>query len=125
MLRRLRPISRWISWVRPVSLPLTDSRAMRCCEERGSMPYSAVTQPVPFPLKNGGTLSSTVAEQSRCVSPHSTRQEASANFIAPRKSRIGRRLPGSRPSTRSCAFIADTPFLPSQPAGPGIGAPHC
>ena len=30
---------------------------------RGSMPYSAVTQPLPVPRRNGGTRSSTLAVQ--------------------------------------------------------------
>ena len=32
------------------------SRAMRVLVERGSMPYSAVTQPLPCPLRKGGHL---------------------------------------------------------------------
>ena len=43
--RRLRPMSRWISWVRPPCLPAAASRCMRLPVARGSMPYSAVTQP--------------------------------------------------------------------------------
>ena len=45
--RRLRPMRRWISCVRPVSLPADDSRRVRVCVARGSMEYSAVTQPRP------------------------------------------------------------------------------
>ena len=37
------------------------SRAPRVWVARGSMPYSAVTQPVPLPFRNGGTFSSTLA----------------------------------------------------------------
>ena len=59
---------------------------MRCLLERGSMPYSAVTQPVPELRKNGGTFSSTVAVQMTFVSPHSIKQDASANFMVPRVS---------------------------------------
>ena len=38
---------RWISCVRPPMRPRTDSRWLRVWVERGSMPYSAVTQPRP------------------------------------------------------------------------------
>ncbi len=47
--RRLRPMSRLISWVRPPMRPLTLSRSERVLVARGSMAYSAVTQPVPLP----------------------------------------------------------------------------
>jgi len=46
-----------------------DSRAMRCSVARGSMPYSPVTQPFPWPFKNEGTPSSTVAVQMTRVLP--------------------------------------------------------
>ena len=62
--RRLLPMSRWISCVRPDCLPPRASRAPRVWVARGSMPYSAVTQPVPLPLRNGGTFSSTLAVHS-------------------------------------------------------------
>ena len=45
---------RWISCVRPLCLPRAASRAERVWVERGSMPYSAVTQPWPLPRRNGG-----------------------------------------------------------------------
>jgi hypothetical protein len=38
---------RLISWVRPPTRPRTDSRSMRLWVARGSMAYSAVTQPPP------------------------------------------------------------------------------
>ena len=40
-----RPIRRWISCVRPPCLPAAASRRVRSWVARGSMPYSAVTQP--------------------------------------------------------------------------------
>ena len=46
--RSERPISRWISCVRPDACPIVDSRRVRC-GSRGSMEYSAVTQPRPWP----------------------------------------------------------------------------
>ena len=40
-------MSRWISCVRPPTLPADASRVVRVEVARGSMPYSAVTQPLP------------------------------------------------------------------------------
>jgi hypothetical protein len=54
------------------------------------MPYSAVTQPLPWPLRKGGTCSSTLAVQSTRVSPNSTSTEPSAWRVKPRVKRIGR-----------------------------------
>ena len=61
--RSERPISRWISCVRPPTLPALASRCVRVEVARGSMPYSAVTQPLPVLRRNGGTRSSTLAVQ--------------------------------------------------------------
>ena len=76
--RRLRPMSRWISCVRPDCLPAAASRFMRDWVEAGSMPYSAVTQPWFLPRRNGGTLSSTVAVQMTLVLPQAISTEPSA-----------------------------------------------
>ncbi len=76
--RKLRPMRRWISWVRPVGLPDTDSRRVRVWVARGSMEYSAVTQPRPWPRSQGGGLSSSDAAQRTWVLPNFTRQEPSA-----------------------------------------------
>ena len=76
--RRLRPISRWISCVRPDCLPRAASRSLRVWVARGNMPYSAVTQPCPLPRRKGGTLSSTLAVHSTRVSPKLTSTEPSA-----------------------------------------------
>ena len=70
--RRLRPIRRWISTLRPSFL--TPSRALRVPVEAGSMAYSAVTQPWPFPRRKGGTPSSTLAVQMTRVLPVAMRQ---------------------------------------------------
>ena len=68
--RSERPISRWISCVRPPTLPLRASRCVRVVVARGSMPYSAVTQPLPVLRRNGGTRSSTLAVQmTACARP--------------------------------------------------------
>ena len=48
--------------MRPVCLPAAASRRLRLLVARGNMPYSAVTQPSPVFFKNGGALSSIVAE---------------------------------------------------------------
>ena len=74
--RKERPTSRWISCVRPPVRPA--SRPVRVEVARGSMPYSAVTQPWPLPRRNGGTRSSTDAVQITRVSPTSTRTAPSA-----------------------------------------------
>ena len=76
--RRLRPISRWISCVRPDCRPSAASRRMRVLVARGSIPYSAVSQPWPLPLRNGGTPSSTLAVHSTLVWPASISTEPSA-----------------------------------------------
>ena len=75
--RRLRPISREISWVRPPMRPLTDSRSERVLVDRGSMAYSQVTQPSPEPLRQRGTPSVTLAVHSTRVCPNSTSTEPS------------------------------------------------
>ncbi len=76
--RKARPISRWISCVRPDCLPRAASRSVRVWVERGSIPYSAVTQPLPELRIHGGTRSSIEAVQSTWVSPNFTRHEPSA-----------------------------------------------
>ena len=45
------------------------------------MPYSAVTQPLPFPLRKRGTPCSTVALQSTRVLPNSTSTLPSACMV--------------------------------------------
>ncbi len=76
--RSARPMSRWISCVRPDCLPRAASRSVRVPVERGSMPYSAVIQPCVSPFKCGGCWSSTLAVQITRVSPHSISTEPSA-----------------------------------------------
>src|SRR3954470_11433319 len=98
--RRLRPISRWISCVRPDCLPVAASRELRVLVARGSMPYSAVTQPEPLPLRNGGTFSSTLAVHSTRVCPISTRTEPSACLVNRRWKRTGRRSAAPRSKDR-------------------------
>ena len=76
--RMERPIRRWISCVRPLCLPLAASRSLRVWVERGSMPYSAVTQPSPLPRLCGGTRSSTEAVHNTLVPPKAINTEPSA-----------------------------------------------
>src|SRR5450755_3597379 len=76
--RMERPIRRWISCVRPEGRPLVTSRGVRLAVARGSMEYSAVTQPFPLLRRNGGTVSSTVAAHSTCVFPTLISAEPSA-----------------------------------------------
>jgi hypothetical protein len=59
-------------------LPLTESLEVRSAVLRGSMEYSLVTQPLPFPFKNPGTSSETEAVQRTFVFPMQTRTEPSA-----------------------------------------------
>ena len=51
---------------------------MRSPVDRGSMPYSAVTQPCPEPLSHFGVPLAMLAVQMTCVWPISMRQEPSA-----------------------------------------------
>ena len=95
--RRLRPMSLWISWVRPDCLPSLASRRPRVCVARGSIPYSAVSQPSPRPFMNGGTPSSTLTVHSTRVSPISTSTEPSACLVKPRVKRSGRNSSARRP----------------------------
>src|SRR3954463_1640394 len=86
-----RPISRWISIVRPLCFPLAASRADRVCVDLGSIPYSAVTHPTPFPIRWGGTFSSTEHVTSTLVLPNSTWADPSAWMETPVTSFTGRR----------------------------------
>ena len=65
-------MSRWISTLRPSTLPPL-SRALRVEVLPGSMLYSAVSQPLPVPTRNGGTVGSTQQVHSTIVRPMRTR----------------------------------------------------
>ena len=73
---------RWISAERGESLSLAMSRLDRSRLARGSMEYSAVTQPSPSGTW-GGVFSSTEAVHSTWVFPQRTRQEPSAKRLIP------------------------------------------
>ena len=77
--RRERPMRRWISCVRPPGWPRSTSRCVRVEVERGSMAYSAVTQPLCVLRSQPGWRSATLAAQSTRVLPKETRQLPSAN----------------------------------------------
>ena len=67
--RSARPISRWISTVRPPGWPRETSRSTRSPVDAGSSEYSAVIQPRPELRSQRGTPSSIVAVQSTFVLP--------------------------------------------------------
>ena len=98
--RRLRPMRRWISWVRPPILPFSLSRGVRVRVERGSMEYSAVTQPRPELRSQAGTPGSMVALQRTRVFPRETRTEPSAVWTKPGARASGRSWSGVRPPGR-------------------------
>src|SRR5690625_4278121 len=104
--RSERPMSREISWVRPPTRPLTDSRSLRVFVERGSIAYSAVTQPWPEPLRQRGTPSVNDAAHSTRVDPNSTRTLPSAWSNQPRVNRTSRSSSGARPSARGTMVLA-------------------
>ncbi len=88
--RNDRPINRWISCVRPDCLPPAASRRPRVWVALGSMPYSAVTQPLPLPRSQGGSEFSTDAVHRTRVSPKETRQLPSAWRVKPASMLIAR-----------------------------------
>ena len=73
-------MSRWISALRLLSFSLSTSRRLRWRLARGSMEYSAVTQPQPG-FTWGGTRSSTEAVHSTTVSPQRMSTLPSANLL--------------------------------------------
>src|SRR5512145_877816 len=78
--RNERPMRRWISWVRPPTLPAADSRGVRVKVDRGIIAYSEVTQPCSEFLRNLGTSSSILAVQITFVFPISIKTEPSGCF---------------------------------------------
>ena len=89
--------------MRPPIRPLTDSRSDRVLVERGSIAYSAVTQPSPLPLRHRGTPWVTDAAHSTLVRPNSTSTEPSAWSSHRRVKVTGRSWPDVRPSVRAMA----------------------
>ena len=99
--RNDRPISRWISCVRPLCFPRAASRSTRSGDEPGSIEYSAVTQPLPEPFSHGGTRASTDAVHSTRVRPNSTSTDPSAISVKSRTNTTARRSSGARPEARA------------------------
>src|SRR3954453_23967922 len=81
--------------------PFTDSRSERVWVDRGSIAYSAVTQPSPLPLRHRGTPWVTDAAHSTRVLPNSTSTDPSAWSSQPRVMRTSRSWSGVRPSMRA------------------------
>src|SRR6266849_3624707 len=100
--------------VRPLCLPLDASLRVRSDVARGSMPYSAVTQPRACPLSHGGRRSSSVAVTSTWVSPNFTKQDPSAYFTTPRSSDTAR-------SSSDCRRLGRIHFSRSRDRGHGRG----
>src|SRR6478735_3280781 len=121
--RSERPIRREISWVRPPMRPLTDSREFRVFVARGSIAYSAVTQPRPLPLRQRGTPSVSDAAHSTRVPPNSTSTEPSAWSSHPREIVTGHSWSAVRPSERG-AGVEESAMEPSLPTAedPALGA---
>src|SRR5256885_7132510 len=116
---------RWISWVRPPILPLSLSRGVRVTVDRGSMAYSAVTQPRPELRSQPGTPGSMVALVSTRVFPRDTRTDPSAVWTKLGVSASARSSWGARPPGRKKA--SGIPALYRPAAGDGAdraGARH-
>src|SRR5699024_643373 len=86
-------------------LPLTDSRSPRVWVARGSIEYSAVTQPRPESLRQRGTPTVTLAATSTRVRPNSTSTEPSAWSSQLRVMRTSRSCSGVRPSWRGVVSV--------------------
>ncbi len=104
-----RPMRRWISVVRPSRRPLLMSRALRSPVEAGSIPYSAVTHPLPRPRIQAGTFSSTEAVQMTRVRPTEMRALPSAVSTNPGRISIGRSWSARRPSARIGGQLSGPP----------------
>ncbi len=94
--RSERPISRWISTVLPSWRPRVASRGFRSPVEAGSIPYSAVSHPRPWPDIQRGTLSCADAVQITRVSPIEIRAEPVAVRMNPGSIVQGRSSPDDR-----------------------------
>ena len=96
--RSERPTSRLISWVRPPTLPRTDSRPDRSWVAAGSIAYSAVSQPSPDPLRQRGTPSVTLAVHMTRVCPKVTSTDPAGCEVKPRVMVTSRSSSTPRPS---------------------------
>jgi hypothetical protein len=114
---RLRPIRREISWVRPPILPLTDSLSIRSFVDRGSIEYSAVTQPWPLPCFQRGTPLVNDAVQSTFVLPKEISADPSAWSLQPRSMVMVRSCSAVRPSLRMGFDIGASPVFSESGVG--------
>src|SRR5262249_44814416 len=126
--RSERPMSRWISTPRPSCLPRLMSRALRSPVEAGSIAYSAVTQPRPFPSTHFGTDPVADAVQITRVSPCEISADPSAVRTKPGSTGTGRRSAGARSWERLAGMGASLspnagPLTPSLEADPSHGLP--
>ncbi len=127
MARSERPISRWISCVRPPTLPAEASRRERSAEAYGNILYSAVIHPPGTPCDriHGGTRSSTEAPHSTWVWPTRTSTEPFAPPANPASNVTGLSSSAARPSSLWCGFVIVLPggLSSGVPAmqHPGIG----
>ena len=81
------------------------SRCLRSPVDAGSMPYSAVTQPSPDPVRQRGTPSWIDAVQITRVPPHAIRAEPVAVPTKPGWIVTGRSSSAARPPERSGAVM--------------------
>src|SRR5688572_8451817 len=119
--RSERPIRRWISWVRPLWRPRAASRAERVCVARGSIPYSAVSQPLPLLRRKAGTPFSTLAVHKTRVPPNSQSTEPSACAVKRRVKRTGRNSSAARPPGRMLGSVVRS-AMPDEAGSRGIVA---
>src|SRR6266516_5551016 len=123
MPRSERPISRWISTVRPSGRPRETSRCLRSPVEAGGIPYSAVSQPRPAPVSHLGTLSTIDAVQITRVSPIENSAEPVAGRTKPGSIVTGRSSSAARPSRRRMVTLRLPPVgaLDADPGHPARG----
>lgn len=93
--------------------PLTASRSLRVFVARGSIEYSAVTQPLPLPFIQRGTPFVNDAVQSTLVLPNETRALPSACSLQPRSMVTSRNWSAVRPSARMMVVGSDASVMRS------------
>ena len=86
--------------------PFTLSRSLRLFVARGSIAYSAVTQPLPLPVSHRGTPFVNEAVHSTFVPPKLMRADPSACALQPRSMVISRSCEVERPSARTMSVMS-------------------
>src|SRR5437764_8442956 len=99
--RMERPIRRWISTVRPSGRPRATSRWLRSPVDAGSIEYSAVTHPRPWPFIQRGTSLTAEAVQITRVPPAEMSADPVAVRTKPGSIATGLSSAAARPSDRS------------------------